>query len=483
MSSWEESRRRVGEQFEEQERLRRLGEKYKHENDWMKSNTSSNRSTSNSSSYSYSSGGGSSIPTSRLIIIFGTILLVVAAIIITINYHNHNSEWKNATVDKQSSRSVEQYQNYLLSLDNEYKCWNVVYEKAPANFWNYLLSFVNLDKAKGYSFSGYNVEGGNVYDFRFEGDDAKTGIPDGWYTLTKMDGMNVLIDEDNEIIYKKGTEFYDTYASKLNKLVHDNVLSSILEKTSGGDHAMSGSNDSWMEFIRKDNTMVYSYMQSSDETKISGDEFRAIITYPNEKLEERWYFSYSDSEYVPDDWDGFIYSNDASFNGNDELGKLMQKSFDDNGSVVFYKNDKEVLAISIDYFPNGYDFEIICATEDDERGFEEGMVYHINTTDKTLTKYSVDEDEDLVNGTNMLLSSHQDQYDFLLSIVPHTYIRSLIDMDKAETRREKIGLVKIFEMKDKNNKVIADMKLMFGIIGEVNHYIAEDEYVKIELEY
>ena len=83
----------------------------------------------------------------------------------------------------------------------------------------------------------------------------------------------------------------------------------------------------------------------------------------------------------------------------------------------------------------------------------------------------------------MPLSEHGDKYDFLLSIVPHAYIRSLIDMDKAETRRESIGLVKVYEMKDENGNVTADMKLMFGKIGEVNHYIAQDEYVKIELEY
>ena len=475
MSSNEEFQKRYGEY------LKKRNEDYAES---LRKRDEKNRSSSSSPSYSYgSSSGGARIPTSRLIAIIIAVALVVVGVIVVKNFNSfHNGEWVSATADKQSGRSAADYQNYLLSLDTEYKYWNVAYEKAPTNLWNYLLGFVNRDKAEGYSLGGYYVEDGNVYDYRFEGDDAGTGIPNGWYTLTKLDGTNVLIDENNETIYKEGTEFYDTYASKLQALTHDSALSAILEKTKDGEHAMFGSNDSWMEFIRKDNTMIYSYMLSDDETKISGDEFRAITTNSDEKTEERWIFSYGDSDYYPDDWEGFVYADDTAFSTDDELGKLMQKSFDGFGGVAFYKNGEVVLGISVEYFPNGYDFEIAVVEEGYERGFEEDMVYHVNTAEKTLTKY-VDDYGDLVDGTDMPLSEHQDKYDFLLSIVPHTYIRSIIDMDKADVRRESVGLVKVYEMKDENGNVTADMKLMFGKIGEVNHYTDENEYVQIELEY
>ena len=479
MSSYEEFFKRQSEYLKKRDEEYSANLRKRHEQEMAQSS----RSSSSSSSYSYSGGGGTPIPTSRLIAIFLVVALVVVGVIVGINYNSYyKGEWTSATADKQSGRSAADYQNYLLSLDTEYKYWNIAYEKAPATLWNYLLGFVNLDKAEGYSLGGYNVEGGNVYDYRFEGDDAGTGIPNGWYTLTKLDGINVLIDEDNETIYKEGTEFYDTYAPKLKALAHDSALDAILEKTKDGEHAMSGSNDSWMEFIRKDNTMVYSYMLSDDETKISGDKFRAITTHPEEKTEERWIFSYGDSEYVPDDWDGFVYADDNAFNTDDELGKLMKKSFDDYGGVAFYKNDEVVLGFNVEYFPDGYAFEVAIVEEGYERGFEEDMVYRVNTTEKTLTKY-VDDYGDLVDGTDMPLSEHRDKYDFLLSIVPHTYIRSIIDMDKAEKRKESVGLVTVYEMKDENGKVTADMKLMFGKIGEVNHYTGENEYVQIELEY
>ena len=331
---------------------------------------------------------------------------------------------------------------------------------------------------ESYTVGGYNVEGGTVYDYRFEGDDAGTGIPDGWYTLTKLDGITVLIDEDNKSIYKEGTEFYDTYAPKLRELSHDKTVESVLKKTTGGEHAIYNGSVP-LEYIQKDNSMVFAYLYSDDT---NGNEFRAITTYPEEQLEERWFFYYRTDEYYPDDWEGFTYADDAAFSTDDELGKLMQKSFDDCGGVAFYKNGEVVLGISVDYLPNGYDFEIAVAEEGHERGFEEDMVYRVNTTDKTLTKF-VDDHGDLVDGTDMPLSEHQDKYDFLLSIVPHKYIRSIIDMDKAEKRKESVGLVTVYEMKDENGNVTADMKLMFGKIGEVIHYTGENEYVQIELEY
>ena len=432
---------------------------------------------------SRSSKSASSLTLSRLLAPFIAIVLVVVGVVLIMNYASwYDGEWTYVTADKQSDRSVEEYQNYLLSLDDEYFSWSFTYEKSPTTMMNYLAKFIKLDKMESYTVGGYNVEGGTIYDYRFEGDDAGTGIPDGWYTLTKLDGINVLIDEDNKTIYKEGTEFYDTYAPKLRELTHDTALASVFEKTSGGEHALHGSNDSWMEYILKDNSMVFSYLLSDDVSKISGNEFRAITTYPEEQMEERWFFSYGTDDYYPDDWEGFTYADDATFSTDDELGKLMKESSDDSGNVAFFKNDEIVFGVSVDYFPNGYDFEIEVAAEGHERGFEEDMVYRVNTTEKTLTKY-VDDHGDLVDGTDMPLSEHQDKYDFLLSIVPHTYIRRIIDMDKAEVRKESMGLKTIYEMKDENGNVTADMKLAFGKIGEVIHYTGDNEYVQIELEY
>ena len=428
---------------------------------------------------SRSSKSASSLTLSRLLAPFLAIVLVVVGVVLIMNYASwYDGEWTYVTADKQSDRSVEEYQNYLLSLDDEYFSWSFTYEKSPTTMMNYLAKFIKLDKMESYTVGGYNVEGGTIYDYRFEGDDAGTGIPDGWYTLTKLDGINVLIDEDNKTIYKEGTEFYDTYAPKLRELTHDKTVDSILEKTTGGEHAIYNGSVP-LEYIQKDNSMVFAYLYSDDT---NGNEFRAITTYSEEQMEERWFFYYRTDDYYPDDWEGFTYADDAAFSTDDELGKLMQKSFDDCGYINFYKGEEEVLRIRVDYFPDGYGFEIYDAVEGYDKGLEEDMVYRVNTTDKTLTKIENYDYSDEIK-TDMPLSEHQDKYDFLLSIVPHTYIRRIIDMDKAEVRKESMGLKTIYEMKDENGNVTADMKLAFGKIGEVIHYTGENEYVQIELEY
>jgi len=363
-------------------------------------------------------------------------------------------------------------------LDDEYFSWSFTYEKSPTTMMNYLAKFIKLDKMESYTVSGYNVEGGAVYDYLFEGYDAGTGLADGRYTLTKIDGINVLIDEENKTIYKEGTEFYDTYAPKLRELTHDKTVDSVLEKTTGGEHAIYNGSVP-LEYILKDNSMVFAYLYSDDT---NGNEFRAITTYPEEQMEERWFFYYRTDDYYPDDWEGFTYADDNAFNTDDELGKLMAKSFDDCGYVQYYKGEEEVLRIRVDYFPDGYGFEIYDAVEGYDKGLEEDMYYRVNTSDKTLTKIENYDYDDEVK-TEMPLSEHQDKYDFLLSIVPHTYIRSIIDMDNAEKRKESVGLVTVYEMKDENGNVTADMKVTFGKIAEVNHYIGENEYVQIELEY
>ena len=428
---------------------------------------------------SRSSKSASSLTLSRLLAPFIAIVLVVVGVVLIMNYASwYDGEWTYVTADKQSDRSVEEYQNYLLSLDDEYFSWSFTYEKSPTTMMNYLAKFIKLDKMESYTVGGYNVEGGAVYDYLFEGYDAGTGLADGRYTLTKIDGINVLIDEENKTIYKEGTEFYDTYAPKLRELTHDKTVDSVLEKTTGGEHAIYNGSVP-LEYILKDNSMVFAYLYSDDT---NGNEFRAITTYPEEQMEERWFFYYRTDDYYPDDWEGFTYADDNAFNTDDELGKLMAKSFDDCGYVQYYKGEEEVLRIRVDYFPDGYGFEIYDAVEGYDKGLEEDMYYRVNTSDKTLTKIENYDYDDEVK-TEMPLSEHQDKYDFLLSIVPHTYIRSIIDMDKAEKRKESVGLVTVYEMKDENGNVTADMKVTFGKIAEVNHYIGENEYVQIELEY
>ncbi len=418
---------------------------------------------------------------SRLLVPFIALVIVAVCAFTVYSYADSMSNaWTYTTADKESSRSVGDYENYLLSLDTENSHWSMHYEKTPSDMMNYLedkLLKQNISSGYGIQCYGEGDKKALIYDF--DGVDAGTGLPDGEYILTKVDGVNVLIDDENKKIYKQGTEFYDTYVPKLSALTHDDELKSLFDKVDGGEHALSGSNDFWMEFVRKDNTMIYSYMLSDDVTKISGGDLRAVTTYPDELVTEQWFFSYGNDDYVYEpDLEGFVYSDAMPTEINDELGKLIAESSDGTGTYELYRNDEVVMDISVTTYPSGYEFEFSEA----ENGFEEDTVYRVNVSEKTLTKVTEDENYQK-SETDMPLSEHQDKYDFLLSIVPESCIRSLIDMDKAEIKKENAGLVKNYIMKDGDGKITAEMKVMFGKIAEVNQYISDNEYAKIELDY
>lgn len=248
---------------------------------------------------------------SRLLIpILAVLVILVAGYTVYRYADSHVGDWTFAAADKKASRTAEEYQEYLMSLDTLHKNWSVSYENEPSDMMSYLgESFLGKEYAKGYSIESCTTENGTVLYFRFEGDDAGTGISDGWYCIMQIDGVDVLIDEDNEIIYKQGTEFYDTYAPKLIQLTHDSVLSAIFASVEGGEHAMSDMN---MEYIKKGNSTVLSYMLTNDTSKISGGEFRAATLHPEEQSIERWYFSYNDNEFTPDDISDYVYSDAAN---------------------------------------------------------------------------------------------------------------------------------------------------------------------------
>ncbi|MBR2024898.1 MAG: hypothetical protein IKA02_03725 [Clostridia bacterium] len=420
---------------------------------------------------------------SRLFAPILAIVIFVACAICIYSYANlHDGEWTYATADKESSRSANEYQEYLLSLDTLNPNYHMTYEIESADMLSHLLDTFNIkDKNKGYTVSHYSLNGESVFEYRFEGYDANTGIPFGWYTLCTLDGIKVLIDDTNKKIYKEGTEFYDTYAPKLLELTHDKALNVIIERTNGGEHALQGTNDFWMEFIRKDDSMIYSYMLSSDFTKISGGEFRAITTHQDTLSTEKWTFSYDDYQYTLDEFQGYVYS-DGKLEDNDELGKLITASYSDSGQYTLYKNDERIVQIDIYYLANGYGYSFYIPSDKYDKDFIEDVEYRINTNTNTLTMVTIDDNYKEVF-TEMDLSEHQDKYDYLLSIVPHPYIRNVIDMDKAEVQKENGGLTKNYIMKDENGNITAEMKVAFGKIGEVIHHLSENEYIKIELEY
>lgn len=418
---------------------------------------------------------------SRLLVPFLALALIVACGFTIYSYADwHDGEWNYITADAEPDRTAEEYQAHLLSMDTQKLNWHMSYEKEQSDMMYYLGDLLLGQKnATGYFMGSYTTDNGLVLYYGFEGDDAGTGVPDGRYTLMSLDGINVLIDDTNEVIYKQDTEFYNTYAPKLLTLTHDQALNPVLQLVNGGDHAIYGKSSLKAEFIRKDNTTLFSYLQSDDRSQING-EFRAVTTHLKDLVTEKWIFSYDDNQYVPDNLEGYVYS-DALPQENDELGKLIKESSDGSGSYELYRGEELVTEIDIDYLANGYEFEFE-KVEAGFKGFEQDATYRVNINTKTLTKITTDEQYNETE-TDLPLSEHQDKYDFLLSIVPDAYIRRIMDLEKAEIRTENLGLIKNYIMKDDNGNITAELKVAFGKIGEVIHHTGTNEYVKIQLGY
>ena len=420
---------------------------------------------------------------SRLLMPVLAVVIVIACGATVWGYADYqDGEWIGITADREPARSAAEYADYLHGLDTAYPNWEVSYEKEATDMLGYLGNQIGKDETKGYFMASYQTDDGVVMVYHFYGADGGIDIPDGEYTLRNLDGVMVLIDDTNERIYKQDTEFYKTYAPKLQTLTHDTILKGVLERVDGGEHGVyNGALP--MEFIRKDNTTAYAYMKSNDNLTINS-EFRAVTIHPEEELEERWIFTYRDYEYVPDALEGYTYSDAMPlFDDSDELGKLIAKSLDDSCDYTLYRNDDdEVIAMDVDILANGYEICFSAWDETSDLRFEEDVDYRINVNEKTLTKIEIDEDYRRVE-VDMPLSEYQKEYDYVMSIIPPLYIRNIMDMDEAEVKKEYLGLVTTYVMKDESGNVTAEMKVMFGVIGEVIHYLSDDEYVKIELEY
>lgn len=423
-----------------------------------------------------------SLLTSRLLApILAILLTVVCAILVYAYADRQDGEWSRVSADKAASRSEAAYTEYLLTQDTENKNWHVSYEKSPTDMMSYLGEKIGIDKAKGYAMGSYTYKDGTVLYFDFEGYDAGLGIPDGRYTLTELDGVNVLIVDEEETIYKEGTEYYTALAPKLLSLSHDAEAQAVLARVAGGEHAISGTSSFQMEFLRKDDSTVFSYLRANDPGNING-EFRAVTLYPALYEQELWIFSYDNNEYVPDGLEGYVYSDASPEGTGDALDELIKASSEGRGDYELYRGDVLVLEVDVERLVNGYEFSFDTVAEGALEGFKEGDLYRINTTQETLTKIVFTENY-LREEVDLPLSEHKETYDYLLSIAPESYIRRIIDLDKAEVQTEKLGLIKNYVMKDESGNVTAELKVMFGKIGEVIHHTGEGEYVKIELAY
>ncbi len=404
---------------------------------------------------------------SRLLLPFLALIIIIAGVFSVYNYIDDEYNVLYYTVaDKEASVSLEEYEKFLMSLDTDNKYWEVSFTKKKTDFISYLKSF----SLYSYTIKGQTHDGISTYWFDFHGESLGTGLPDGEYILTELDGEAVLIDGSTNTIYRADTEFYKANADKLKALTFDKFMLEALAAVEGGEHAVFTSGASPTEFIKSENAILYSPLPSSEKSEY-GSMACAMVNFPDKLERDQYYFEYSDKKELID-LEGYTYFDAAVSNPTDPLAKLLANA-EGSSYYSYFVNDEEIIDVCIDTLANGYQFEMDLAYEN----FEEGAIYKLNTNTKTMSKITYDEHYQAVE-TPLPMSEHQKDYDFLLSLEPKSYLLKNFDISNAEKSTSILGQYR-YTWKDENGKTIAELKVKSGAAYEFVHYISDTERIEL----
>lgn len=242
-------------------------------------------------------------PLLKLLKIFG-IFLIFSAVIWVILFFVFDVYKIDYTVVGESTRTVEEFETFLLDMDNDRAVWEVRYEKKNAGifarlaFWDKASCTIRYNKGTNASHT----------TFIFEGENLGTGLPDGTYILTKVDFADVLIDKNNKRIYPSDSEFYKTNAPILQKFTHDGLIGKILEQTEGGEHGLIDTNPP-TEAIFTERAAITARLVRNNPNVLMDHGFEARCKIGNSNEWEIYQFNYNGSNAVYDfNIDGYTYA-------------------------------------------------------------------------------------------------------------------------------------------------------------------------------
>ncbi len=239
--------------------------------------------------------------TSRLLIPILALVIIAVGAYSVYNYADAESNpWTHTEKTHDAKRTEAEFENELMGLDGQYAYYSVTFDKEKMDFLNRL----GETRVERLYIEYYKSEAASYMIYTLKGNDRDTGLPDGTYILTTVDGAPVLVDDDNEIIYKKESDFYKKYADKLRAITHDGVLKELMTAVNAdkAEHAIEcfGSLDEYTEYIKSENAMVWKYI-TEDADLSSGTEFEGVINYPDKLQRDRYFFGYrSETSYLPE---------------------------------------------------------------------------------------------------------------------------------------------------------------------------------------
>ena len=242
-------------------------------------------------------------PLLKLLKIFG-VFLIISAVIWVILFFVYDVYKIDYSVVDESTRTVDGFASFLLDMDNNRDTWEVQYEIKNAGMFSRLAFW---DKAS--CTIRYNKGTNAPYTtFIFEGENLGTKLPDGTYVLTKIKGVDVLIDKNNKLIYKADSEFYKTNAPILGEFAHDALIDKILKETEGGEHGLIGTNPP-TEAIFTEKAAITARLVRNNPNALMDHGFEARCRIGDSNEWEVYKFTYNYSNAVYDfNIDGYTYA-------------------------------------------------------------------------------------------------------------------------------------------------------------------------------
>ena len=233
-------------------------------------------------------------PLLKFLKFFG-VFLVISAVIWVILFLVFDVYKIDYTVVDESTRTVEGFESFLLDMDNNRDVWEVRYEKKNAGIFSRLAfwdnDFCTIRYNKG--------ENASHTTFVFEGENLGTGLPDGTYVLTKIKGVDVLIDKNNMLIYNADSEFYKTNAPVLGEFTHDALIGKILEQAEGGEHGLVDTNPP-TEAIFTEKVAITARLVRNNPNVLMDHGFEARCNIGDSNEWEVYQFTYNYSDAVHD---------------------------------------------------------------------------------------------------------------------------------------------------------------------------------------
>lgn len=398
----------------------------------------------------------------KFIIITSILIILIAGAFIWIRHKNYTAReeslYSRYTITESLEGDSADFISTLLSNDNNCAEWELTI--IPQKDKNFIKSIFNFSDSAA-TIRYWTDDGIDIYSYEFNGYDAGTGLKGNYY-ITTVNNKLSLIDLKKRIIYPQETQFFEEHYEALAALMHDTLITSLTKNLTDGEY---GRNSEYNSEVLKNSTVSVCNDSALMESRILDESSDKRILY---------IFSYfKEKSYSMSDISTFrTYGENES---DDPLEKIFATA-DDTVSIDIYQDKKQVADIRYKITNGEHSFEF---DDMDYKTFKDGTKYILKPDEGKIIYSKWNNDTLKHEQEEYSASEKQEEYDFLMSIIPKDYVRANIDIGTAN-KTDILGIVTIYKTKDSNGNDKAKLVIFFGKLDGFIYNINDNEYIKMD---